>query len=230
MTEWLVGLTGKADHLAQLHTDFNSKVWRVVEVESSFYLKSSNFDKFTDHNEVLLEAQELLAGLKGAVLFSHKRILSVEITGKVLRSNKDGTYETIKYTTTIDLTIELPETKLSLEEIMDLAAQDQAVCTALSDFSHIRFRWVNWYKVLDTIKHDMGGFNALLEMGWMSDDERSRFTGPVNDRRLLRGQARHGELGLTPQKNPMNTTEAEDFIVRILMKWLEWKHSDGKKS
>lgn len=227
MAEWLVELTGDKDHLDKLHKEFSSQFWQVIDEDGIYYLRAINLATQPDPETVRLEAQELLSGLKGALLFRVRRIVDIQVGSKAIHIHSDGSREIFHQNKTLDLSIQIPEMDLSLDEIMDLAVEDQSVCLALSDFSRYLDRWANWYKVLDTIENDMGGGQSFLRqakaLGWTDKKELSRFTGPINNRRLLGSKSRHGEKGWIPPRDAMSIDEAEAFIVGLLTKWLQWK-------
>ena len=59
-TEWLLKLSGEADDLRELQENLSFPECSIIVEDNIYYLKSIRFNSFTNANDVVKEAENLL--------------------------------------------------------------------------------------------------------------------------------------------------------------------------
>ena len=81
----------------------------------------------------------------------------------------------------------------------------------------------NLYRVFEVVRVDAGGEDRIVVNGWTTAKQITRFRRTMNSVSALGTDARHGVERTTPPADPMSIPEAQEFITRLLAKWLASK-------
>lgn len=103
-----------------------------------------------------------------------------------------------------------PEAKWSAAALTDPDVSD-----ALTLWGHSH-DWVILYKVYEIIRDR----SDILQQGWATKVETSRFTHTANHPQGAGDVARHSRSNQDPPTNPMNLQEAEAWLAALLVNWL----------
>ena len=86
--------------------------------------------------------------------------------------------------------------------------------------------WEDQHKVYEIITTSMGGGHELVNIGWTTREEQSRFTASANRADVSGPGARHARnTGDPPNHEPMTIPEGQSFLGRLIRTWLDHKHS-----
>lgn len=107
--------------------------------------------------------------------------------------------------------------KPDISKLIPLALKDAAVAKALRMCSR-NLDWVNLSRIHEVIQEDIGG---------LSKDEFSVFTGSANNSSVTGDDARHGQIGSNTPKKTMHLTDAQHLIKRTLREWIYNKINSG---
>ncbi len=103
-----------------------------------------------------------------------------------------------------------------------LAGRDPVVLRALRLFGG-QPSPVNLYRVFEVIREDAKDEDGIVQNGWTSGRQITRFRRTMNSVGALGDEARHGVEPAEPPADPMSMAEAREFITRLLRQWLDSK-------
>ena len=95
------------------------------------------------------------------------------------------------------------------QEKIRLVAKEKLLADALTHISHSN-NWFELYKAFECVRSFAGGHRSLVEKGWTSSTECSRFTNTAD------AIYRHRVDGKTPPAKPMNLEEAKTYVCGLL--------------
>ena len=117
---------------------------------------------------------------------------------------------------------ECPIDQLScLESWLRIAQRQKVVADALHFYQEDS--WINLYKVYEIIEEDVGKVkkcSRIVNNGWATKSDISRFKQTAQSRAVLGDYARHAADKYKPPARPMSLSEAKSLVRNILMKWL----------
>lgn len=87
-------------------------------------------------------------------------------------------------------------------------------------FLNADLSWSNLWKSYENVRDGNGGEKGLVASGWTTEVECERFRRTANTRSAVGDGARHAKLGVPPPSNPMTLEEAEDYVRRLLLRWV----------
>jgi hypothetical protein len=103
-----------------------------------------------------------------------------------------------------------------------VAQRDPNVWRALRLFG-LSTEPVNLFRVYEVIREDLGGQAEIVQRGWATNKQISRFTNSLDNRAAMGDKARHAVSKTQPPKKPMSLPEAQAFVTGLLEKWLASK-------
>lgn len=241
MAEWLVQLSGEKFDLEELPKRFTSEKYRVIEEDGKYYIKSSEFNSFTNDSEVRKKAEELLELINGAVKIKMPNFKPVSLDA-VIEIDKDGQQHRhislrpepnrIRVKTSGKVKIiysganseEQENNKITDEEFW-VAEKNENVREVLRFFTK-DLNWINLYKIWEVIKEEQG--DKVFKKGWASEKKVDLFTRTANSKGAIGNEARHALKKFRPPKKSMKLPEAESLIRTITNKWLSEKVKQQK--
>jgi hypothetical protein len=234
MTQWAVQLTGHKFDLEDLPTWFTSPDIEVIEENGEYYLKSIDFEAFSNGADARERAKELLEEINGAGKLFSSQFRPVNIGGKIREGDKTHIYleaepgeirvkgsavVVIAHSGQVEQDSSKKETPAAAAWV-GLSKKERNVKKVLRFWSAARLNWFVLYNILDVIEEDIGC--EVHEKGFAPGGEVERFTRTANSYAVLGLQSRHGRH-FAPPKKPMEFTEAETFIRNITNKWISSK-------
>lgn len=234
MGEWLIELKGDELSLSKLAANTSSLSHQVIERDCVYYLKPNESDGLSSEDTVYSYAKDFLPVLNGAASLYIAGYQNVGLTGRVDLVDEAGKrrrhlhHSTSSYLVLSDTVIAEGGSNsttgpTNFELAMTEASKEEVVVRALKFFSSEK-NWFNLYKILDAIRDDFNkSLQDVIDQGWASKDDITRFTGTANNHTAAQGEARHGFDFGKPMSNPMTLGEAEQLIRTMLTSWLSQK-------
>jgi len=208
----------------------------VTEDNGFYYLQSSEFDSLTSADEVRERGIALIKILNGAAKLCRDNFRDVAEDG-ITRVEDDGSrhhYVYLEGAITMRAKVSAQVTVITsngsqpavdqpspLESWFRLAQKHKPVADALHFYREDS--WINLYKVYEVIKDDVGGKHIVVNKGWVSEPDLSRFTQTAQSRAALGDYARHASEKYKPRAQQISLSEAKSLVKSILMKWLTTK-------
>jgi len=106
-----------------------------------------------------------------------------------------------------------------------IAQNDKSVAAVFVILANMDPNWSDLYKVLEIVREDVGGLDAVASAGWATKSSMNLFTRTANSVGAIGLDARHGVETTQPPSNPMNFSEARSLIKTIVHGWLRFKSS-----
>lgn len=228
---WIIELAGERFDLQELfRLDSPSKI-EVSEEADGFYLRSDEFESYTEPRAVLDRAIELVSILNGIAQIEIQNWENVTVAG-VARQEPDGKRTRFLFAEPMrgrsrmsgNLTITRADgSKKSshdntFEAIADLVTRDANVTRVLRLFGSGMHTWVNLYKIYEIIESEIG--REIVNRGWVNKDTIRNFKHTANSVSSAGDDARHGKELSAPPRSPMLLSEAESLIGKLLKNWL----------
>ena len=234
MAEWIVRLEGNSSEISYL-SELTSKRWKVTKTNSIYYLKSIEFNSFTEAHDVLEKASNILDILNGIarLVFGSFQGVKVGGIGRAENNGKPPAQYILPEGITTSVRVGTPRITVILNgrEIpqqynipgskwIEVAEEDEKATKALTLYGGLEHNWKNLYMILEVIEDDVGGERKLINKGWTSKGEIKRFKRTADNYRILGREARHGTEKWDAPREPMSLGDAESLIRNILDKWL----------
>lgn len=235
MSEWLVPLEGHKFDLEELPRWFTSPDLEVIEEEGNYYLKSNEFNSFSESSEVRERAEELLQDINGAAKIYSSEYRPINI-GSLIKIDENGIrhhYKEVKETINVRGKGYVEVTKadtseggqesreiIPVESWVAKAKQDRIIKKVLRFWSTEKISWFNLYNILEAIEEDIDC--EVHEKGWASNNEVNRFTHTANCYSVLGLESRHGR-DFEPPSKPIDLSDAISLIRKITNNWLREK-------
>ena len=234
MPNWLVRLKGEKFDLEDFPSLLRSPEHTVIEENSSYYLKSSDFDSLSSADEVRERAIAIIDMLNGAMKLHIHNFRGVFEDGVTI-IKEDGSRHHSVYlggtiaarvkasatVTTSNGTQQIAPQPSDVESWLSLAKGDKAVADALHFFRENT--WISLYKVYEIIRDDVGKNDVIIGNGWVTRKELSRFNYTAQSRAALGDAARHAAKKFQPPPKPMPFHEADSLIRGVLLSWFRSK-------
>ena len=107
--------------------------------------------------------------------------------------------------------------------IANLTCTSAVVSNVLRWIGQPHLNYVALYRIFEAIREDIGGNQALLDTGWISKSEQSRFTQTANSLDAVGDEARHGSASVRMPAKPMDMLEARPMILGVARRWLVFR-------
>jgi len=235
MAEWLVRLEGEKSGLEDL-SRLRSPDWSVSKREDGYYLRSTGFNLLTDAHDVRECATQILDVVSGLAKLIYGNFQAVKVSG-IMRVEEDGkppqqfimplsiscaeAFGTPSIVTSGET--ESSQAPNIMESVLEIASQEKPVREALARYGGLEHNWQNLYNILEIVKGDVGGENALIKKPWSPSGKLKLFKQTANSPLAIGHEARHGSAAHQPPQQPMSLSEAKYLIRDILDKWLRSK-------
>lgn len=225
MPKWLVMLSGEVADLEDLIYYIPSSQLSVQSNGSDYYLRAAELDTLTDEDAVFSRAVDIVSLLRSMLKMYTARRAPIFVAA-VIRDNKDGTFHV---TQRFDLVrrvrgkrdeVSWQGTPVSrptdAESWLNLARQDTNVQDALRFFEG-ETTWWNLRKSFEVIESELQP-SKMDSLGFAPVSEILRFQKWAHH--YVHGERKPVDQGRYPL---LSLAEAEDFMYKLLVRWLRWK-------
>ena len=226
---WRVELQGAKFDLARLAKAFDTGDPRVVRDGDRYLLEASEFAEAPDHGALLTRAVQLLTMLNGLAVLESETHRAVATTGKIIGPDKQvqvllaGTahIRTEVYPATITVDGQAQQQPAPpISRAARTSAAGNADAEAVIRLLGGPLDWVNLYRILDHLRHALGGISGIVEAGYATEADLKKFKHTANSYAAIGDSARHGADGSKPPADPMTFEEARTLIRSIVRRWL----------
>ena len=236
---WKAVLRGHDFDLQALAVLFRTGDPRVVRDGEDYHLESSSFATLSDVAQVKSAAESLLAVMNGAARTHDPSHESVELVGRFIEDEHHHSVvaaDTIRLRARAGLRVVgrvvgqpgpgLP-TMSDSQRFATVAQLNRNVAEALTRFaSGTALDWYQLWKVWEIIREDMGGRNAIVRHGWVTDDDIDAFRASVNDPAISGDGARHARHQRSNPPRSMTKKEAQQWLAGLLRPWIDWREQN----
>lgn len=234
--EWLVEIQGDKSDLQDLAKSLSSPELCITKDGDNFVLKSTDFERFTNVDDVRNMASGLLSFINGAAKLALDMRERLTI-GAIIRVKDDGTHSTficlsnsITVRGSIGVSIVSPTGVVQeihpadpIPDWVKIAQQDENVSKVLQLLGSMNDDWVNLYRILEIVEKDVGGTKEIKEKGWATQRAVKLFKHTAQSPDAIGQKARHGVQEQEPPPLPMTISEARSLIKTIIHNWLRSK-------
>jgi hypothetical protein len=88
-------------------------------------------------------------------------------------------------------------------------------------FLNANLTWFDLWKAFEVMRDACGGEDALAANGGTTQADIVRFRRTANSYHAVGDEARHARLSQRPPPDPMNLDEADEFVRRLVARWVE---------
>lgn len=228
MAMWLVPLHGDKFDLEEFPRWFPSGEIYVIEQDSEYFLVGPTFERFSEAEAVLNEANNVLERFTAAINLLGTKIRK-PVIDTVIRKNSDGKRNVFvflsgslttrsKLSATLTLTSDSSNAlaqETQAQGIISKATGNLHLEQALSIWNAPTRSWPQLYRTLEEIEMYLG--QQVDTAGLCTGKERTRFVRTANTAEVSGMNARHAIGKFLPPTNPMSLKDAADFIRRLLL-------------
>ena len=234
--EWRIILSGnpaEIEDLSQALTDADVTIRREGE---EYVLMAASLQSLQSADAVKAEAERLIAHLDGAAHLA----LDVQTPIQLLRVacvKDDGTSCQFVWVTdsiramerfglaTVchDGQIEQHTPNQLMAGWLGLADDNENVAKALRLLGNRNMNWVDLYRLIEVVEHDVGGRDEIKKRGWATTDDLGRFRHTANSVAASGDNARHGKEETQPPVRPMSLDEGRAFVEPVVRAWLQFR-------
>jgi hypothetical protein len=223
---WRARLKGLKDDLEDLATCLQGNI-RVFQQDGAHFLESELLNSASNPNEAHQRAKELLRVISSVERVRRSIAKPVEVTG-IYWNNPNGTWGRMLVAsstfTVFDGIVRLSAPTV-FERSVELALRDEGVRINLDDFCG-EWDFPRLRRIAELIFLDVGagdvkrGVQEVVSRGWAFAQDCARFRDTVNygDGKAL---GAHSHARRSHGQNPMNVSEAGDFLRGVLARWVE---------
>jgi hypothetical protein len=234
MAKWLVELSGDNCDLEDLYFHFEEPEGLVIKEADQYFLVSRLFENLDSASEVERVAQQEIVLLSLAVRLYEPDFRNVQL-GCVVHEDENGKrlrHVAIKAHINFRIKDRViicsgspPEPQISPPaRLFKLIQKDDDVAKVTRLLGTEKIRWTDLYSAFEVIESDVG--NRMYEEGWISRNQKKRFTRTVNDPNIIGDEARHGVSKIDEIDNPMDFNEACQSIRNLAQAWIRGKLID----
>ncbi len=232
--EWQVVVAGSEQDLSLLMDLTGGSGFQFSRQLGDVVLRSDSFQHHTEASGVKSEAERILASLTGAISLKLGMMLGVRM-GTIRRIGPGDQRESYAFAsvaiahvhvlppkvtvTRKDGDVETVSPRSDVDRLIELALRDPVVEKALRLRSSPTRDWSDLYRLYEIVEHDVGS-QTIIQNGWASRSEITRFARSADSVTAAGDAARHGVERQEPPPKPISLAEASRLIDRILERWL----------
>jgi hypothetical protein len=234
--EWQVLLSGDEYDLDELSKSFVGADLAIDKREDGFTIRWSGLGDLAEADAVREQARGVLELVNGAACLALHSRLPITVRSLVL-IQADGSKihhlhltDTVCFRETATVTIVGADGTKRVSRPADPAVEwvriglrDKVVADVLRLVALKPLDWVNLYRILEIIGHDVGGRHGISGHRWATEAALDRFRHTANSRAAIGDEARHGKESTQPPSDPMTLPEARSLIETILHNWMRAK-------
>lgn len=226
---YYIRLVGEAASLDALDARLRSDEHRIVVFEGSYFLVSDRLHPGVmhwDYKRIADEVVERINALGKLALDNYKSVGFDAIIWNQADGRRWMTFQSQGFAYPGPVVARSGERQggsPTFEELcLALLPAHPKVDEALRLYGRENHDWITLYRLFEIIQHEVGG--SLAHRGWASKTEIARFSATSQHPEIVGSESRHGHTPNPPIKNPMNLTEARDFIRGLLDAWFRELH------
>lgn len=212
--------------------------YSLIEEDGCYYLAHSSFESMNSLEEVEKWGQDNLENISGFAMvhFSGFPVLKPDVagfceideTGKQICEFNLKAHCNIVDPIRLIVNVEVKGKGKSSpfeyhsKDWLSLAKKDEKVKKVIHFLTSYEHNFINLYKIYEIIQDEVG--RKKIE-GWMTKEKVSDFKRTANHPDAIGYEARHGipKNKEKPPENPMSLSDAENLIIDVIKKWLDWK-------
>jgi hypothetical protein len=237
MPQWHVRINGDDFDLSQLAASLSSDDLRIQKEDDGYVLTSNSLDNFDDPHGVKQAAESVISSLNGIMRLVLKASRPLSMSSCYLADTEGRKHHYLMAEAgslvmrgcvgIVKISKEGEDTELTppnpIHPPMVLARKDQRVARVLTMYGKAANPWKDLFPILEIIKDDVGGTRVIVEKGWTTKTELTRYRRTANHNQAAGDDARHGVSKEEPPSDPMTPAEARTFIDGLLSQWLASK-------
>jgi len=233
--EWEIILGGPETVLEEFTHAFRDPSTRILRAGDGFVLKVATFADLADARDVRERATPIVESLSGIarLLLQNKESLriasAVEIRPNGTRNIFVELEPAVLRITGGLVSLQVPRADGSIEErrpsdpapawlVKALDTPEAARALRLRDKRDLS--WTDLYRLFEVVVDGAGGTEVIINEGWASRAQLSRFTHSANSVSAAGDLARHGVERTAPPADPMSISEARSLVGILLSRWL----------
>ena len=230
--EWLIEIEGETAFLQKLSEFLVMEELCVFKEEDAFMISSTKLSSFQDVHNVWTESEKLLLTIKGASLLSFGKMEDLKIKSVAMLKD-DGTrrkFQLMKSSLNQVYSLQGTADESELNSLFKnlvgiIQLGNENIDKAIRIYTNYPHNWANLYNIYENIRQDAG--SNIEKWSLRKEIEHFRRTAmcPVS----VGDEARHGVQKEEPPKSPMNISEAQLLIKKLLVSWLFSKNDSIKK-
>lgn len=227
---WRIHLDGDTQGLQRLSEQFDDDP-HIFREDDGYLLWSSRFEELGDPGEIRDIGKTIAQAIRNFGEFDSLPVQNLEASG-VDEIRDDGSKHayrqaTVTATAAVSATAravtndgEHQPRAESTYEHTKLALQDDTVyeLTELRDNGE---HWVNLYRIYEFIQDNIEGEDNIVDRGWWSNSEKSRFKRTANSPDAIGHEARHAQQRYSAPPSPMEHENAKSLINELIKQWLQ---------
>lgn len=238
---WCIRIEGDEGFLVALSARYARSELTIAAEGESYLLSSTHLEKLPSNLMVYETGESLIEYLNASSKIVNAQHLPLKSNGYFEIINDGRFVYRFHALGGISLPIKLSVVSngLPAQDFVEIYMRCDRVKFVLTEFNKISLDWFEFFNIHEAVFSDsdvceiFGSTQKAVEL-WSSKQDNSRFLGTAN-------WYRHSKFGRTggrssrPPTNPMSTSEAENFIRRIVLAWLNLKlevlrRDDGNRS
>lgn len=233
--QWEVAVRGPESVLEELTHALQSSPNTIIRSKDGFVLLGDTFAGLRSEAEVRLEAQRVVEALSGIcrMLLQSDTALSIASIAEV---RPDGTRNIfvqlepgVLSITGGLVSLRVTRSDGSVEERrpsdpalawLTKALETPEAARALRLRDKRSLSWTDLYRLFEVIVDGAGGTDTIVNAGWASRTQLSRFKHSANSVSVAGDEARHGVESTMPPSDAMTMSEARSLVDILLARWL----------
>jgi hypothetical protein len=234
--EWEIILGGPEPVLEEFTHAFRDPSTRIVRTGDGFVLKVATFADLADARDVRERATPIVESLSGIARLLLQNEESLRIAS-VVEIRPNGTRNifvelepaVLRITAGLVVSLQVSRADGSIEErrpsdpapawlVKALDTPEAARALRLRDKRDLS--WTDLYRLFEVVVGGAGGTEVIINEGWASRGQLSRFTHSANSVSAAGDLARHGVERNAPPADPMSISEARSLVDILLSRWL----------
>lgn len=233
---WKVRLNGSESGLQDLEESFDDDP-KIVAEDDEYYVRSQKFESLDDPDEIRKVANDFVRYIRNFGQRDSLLVSDLEAS-HVVKEREDGTEHTYVQAETSTIGVTATTARVEYEgedgeaevflpadrtkEWTQLALRDEKV-SDLADLLYQGDDWVNLYRIYEFIQDNIESEDNIVNQGWWSESEKTRFKQTANSRDAIGDDARHANNRIPAPTDPMTQAEAKRQIDTLVDHWLQHK-------
>ncbi len=236
---WQAQLGGHDFDLSDLPWYFPAGRDPEVEKDADgYWLASSTFNDLPEAVEVDAAARRIVRLINGAAKAVDRKFQPVELTGRYRDERRSHVVITGLTAharskvgrVTLDGGMASPQ-PAGPADFLRLARHNADVADALRvlaspEIDSPDLGWLMLYKLLEIVRHDVGGTKPIVDKGWATSNQMKAFKTSANYPGVSGGAARHARDDGRLPKRTMTLDEGRGLMRTVVQQWLTWRSEE----
>lgn len=225
---WEIEIAGSETDL-NLISDLDGEMATISNSDGTFMLRFPCKESETAR-EAYLRGEELLRSLNALSRMRFSGFGSLTAKAALRKLNSDGTKNLTIFASPVTISVRgFPATLTINGEVhnptdpirarLQISSSDTYVSRVLRLRNVGDLDWTQMFRILEIIETDRN----IVEVGWITANDRKRFKHTANSVAAAGDKARHGSEVTSPPANPMGEVSARKMLDRIIECWIDEK-------